>query len=62
MKKIRIRQIKSGIGKLKKQKSTLRALGITKMGKSSVHDDTPVIRGMVLSVKHLVTVEEIHGE
>jgi large subunit ribosomal protein L30 len=61
-KKIRITQVKSGIGRLKRQKLTLKALGITKMGHSSVQADTPAVRGMILTVKHLVNVEEVRGE
>jgi len=61
-KKLRITQVRSGIGRIKRQKLTLKALGITKMGHSAVHDDTPCIRGMILTVKHLVTVEEARGE
>jgi large subunit ribosomal protein L30 len=61
-KKLRITQVKSGIGRLKRQKLTLKALGITKMGHSAVQNDTPSVRGMILTVKHLVTVEEVRGE
>lgn len=61
-KKLRITQVRSGIGQIKRQKLTLRALGITKMGHSAVHNDTPCVRGMILTVKHLVTVEEARGE
>jgi len=61
-KKVRITQVRSGIGQIKRQKLTLRALGITKMGHSAVHDDTPAVRGMIRTVEHLVTVEEARGE
>ncbi|HAJ79390.1 MAG TPA: 50S ribosomal protein L30 [Fibrobacteres bacterium] len=61
-KKLRITQVKSGIGKLKRQKLTLKALGITKMGHSAVQNDTPSVRGMILAVNHLVNVEEVRGE
>jgi large subunit ribosomal protein L30 len=50
---------KSVIGHQKKtQIGTLRALGLRRLGDVVVHDDTPVIRGMVARVRHLVTVEE----
>jgi large subunit ribosomal protein L30 len=57
-KKIKITQVKSSIGHIKRQKLTLKALGITKMGHSVVQIDNPSVRGMILTVKHLVTVEE----
>jgi large subunit ribosomal protein L30 len=61
-KKIKITQIRSTIGRLENQKRTMRALGISKMGQSVVHEKTPVIDGMVDKVKHLVAVEEVVGE
>jgi large subunit ribosomal protein L30 len=60
--KIKITQIRSGIGQLKRQKQTLKALGITKLGHSVVQNDTPCIRGMVKSIHHLVQVEKTSGE
>jgi large subunit ribosomal protein L30 len=60
--KIKITQIKSGIGQLKRKKLTLKALGITKPGRSVVQSDTPCIRGMVNTVSHLVKVETASGE
>ena len=62
MKKIRITQVKSGIGRVKEQKKTLRALGITKRGHSVVKDDNPSIRGMIKAVGHLVVTQEERGE
>jgi len=61
-KKIKITQVKSVIGKLEAHKRTISALGLKKIHKTVLHDDTPVIRGMVNSVKHLVTVEMVDGE
>jgi large subunit ribosomal protein L30 len=60
--KIKITQIRSGIGQIKRQKQTLKALGITKLGHSVVQNDTPCIRGMVKSICHLVQVEKTSGE
>jgi large subunit ribosomal protein L30 len=62
MAKIKITQIKSIIGKLEAQKRTIRALGLKKIRYSVVHEDSPVIRGMVNTVKHLVKVETVDGE
>jgi large subunit ribosomal protein L30 len=58
-KKVKITQIRSAIGRLKNQKLTIRALGIRKVGHTVEHDDSPVIRGMIDTVKHLVKVEVI---
>jgi len=58
-KQIKITQRKSAIGKEKSQGATLKALGLGKINRSITHDDTPVIRGMVFKVKHLIEVEEV---
>jgi large subunit ribosomal protein L30 len=58
-KKIAIKQIKSIITEKPNQRATLRALGLRKMNSVREHDDTPVIRGMIDKVKHLVEVTEI---
>jgi len=58
-KKLKITQVRSAIGRLKNQKATVKALGIRKMNHSVIHDDNPVIRGMINTVKHLVKVEEV---
>lgn len=57
--KIEVRQIRSRIGTTPKQKATLTALGLRKMRASRVHQDTPVIRGMIDKVKHLVEVKSV---
>lgn len=59
MSKIRITYAKSAIGYKKDQKATIRALGFRKLNQTVEHDDTPVIRGMINKVSHLVTVEEV---
>jgi large subunit ribosomal protein L30 len=59
MKRIRIEQIKSGIGRTMRQKLTLQALGLRKMHQVVEHDATPQIMGMVTKVRHLVKCEEI---
>ncbi len=60
--KLKIKQVRSTIGRLKSQKRTLEALGIRKMNGEAIHTDTPVIRGMINKVSHLVTVENVSGE
>jgi large subunit ribosomal protein L30 len=62
MGKLRITQTKSGIGYERKQKETLRSLGLKRMHHTVVQEDRPEIRGMVKAVTHLVTVEEIASE
>ncbi|MGB4270496.1 MAG: 50S ribosomal protein L30 [Spirochaetota bacterium] len=57
--KLRVKQIRSYIGAKPKQRATLRALGLRKMNAERIHDDTPVIRGMLKVVKHMVEVSEI---
>ena len=59
MAKLSIKQVRSAIGRKADQKKTLVALGITKLGKEVVHDDTPQIRGMVNKVDHLLEVTEV---
>ncbi len=58
-KKIEIKQIRSVISSKPKQRATMRALGLRKMNAERIHDDNPVIRGMIDKVKHLVEVKEI---
>jgi len=59
MGKIIIKQIRSGIDRPAVQKRTLKALGIRKMNHSVEKEATPQILGMVRSVQHLVSVENI---
>lgn len=56
---LRITLIKSPIGYSIKQKRTVKALGLRRMKQSIVQVDTPVIRGMIAKVSHLVEVEEV---
>ena len=59
MKKVRVTQVKSGVGRPERQKKTLEALGLKKIRHSIEHDATPQIMGMIKKVEHLVKVEEI---
>jgi large subunit ribosomal protein L30 len=56
--RLRLTQVRSGIGQTEKHRGTLRALGLGKIGRTAEHDDTPVIVGMLRKVRHLVKVEE----
>tara|TARA_Y100000994_G_scaffold249572_1_gene262192 strand:+ start:7648 stop:7830 length:183 start_codon:yes stop_codon:yes gene_type:complete len=58
-KKIEIKQIKSAIGYKSHAKKTLIALGLTKMNKVVVKNDSPHIRGMIKSIDYLVQVKEV---
>lgn len=56
--KLRITWIKSSIGYSRRQKETIRALGLRHLGDVVEQADVPVIRGMLDKVSHLVLVEE----
>jgi len=58
-KKLRITLTRSPIGYIKKQKVTVRTLGLRKLHQTVEHTDTPQIRGMINKVGHLIEVEEI---
>jgi large subunit ribosomal protein L30 len=60
--KLRIKWVKSSIGYPRRQKGTIRALGLRHLGDLVEQADTPVIRGMVDKVSHLVQVEEIEDK
>ncbi|MCH7781951.1 50S ribosomal protein L30 [candidate division KSB1 bacterium] len=55
---IKITQFKSAIGYTKRQKLTIEALGIRRLGQVKEHKDTPEIRGMVRKISHLVRIIE----
>ena len=59
MAKLRITYTKSSIGYNVKQNATIEALGLRRLHQVVEHMDTPVIRGMVNKVSHLVRVEEV---
>ncbi len=61
-KKLKIKQIRSTIGCIEKQKRTIRALGLGKLQKSVIHSDSPSIRGMIAKVRHLVRWEEVEEQ
>lgn len=56
---IRVTWVKSAIGYRRRQKETLRALGLRRLGQTVDHPDTPAVRGMVVAVRHLVRVEKV---
>ena len=58
-KRLKVTQIRSGIGGKQNQRDTLRSLGLKRLHDVVVKEDRPEIRGMVNTVSHLVTVEEV---
>ena len=59
MAELKITQSKSAVGGKQYQRDTLRTLGLKRIGDTAVKEDRPEIRGMVATVAHLVTVEEV---
>ena len=57
--KLKITWVKSAIGYKKNQKATIAALGLHKLGQIIEHQDTPQVRGMLFTVRHLVKWEEV---
>ena len=57
--KLQVTQVRSTIGVKPKQPRHLRTLGLHGINTSREHDDTPVIRGMINKVPHLIKVEEV---
>jgi len=57
-KMLQITLVKSAIGYSEKHKATIRALGLRRINQTVEQADTPVIRGMLMKVNHLVKVEE----
>ena len=61
MARLKVTQTRSGIGGKQNQRDTLRTLGLKRIGDVVVKEDRPEIRGMVHTVRHLVTFELIEG-
>ena len=59
MTRLKVSQVKSGVGGRQNQRDTLRTLGLKRIGDVAVKEDRPEIRGMINTVSHLVTVEEV---
>ncbi len=56
---LKVTQVRSAIGRKRNQRETLRSLGLKRINDTVVQEDRPEIRGMVATVPHLVTVEEV---
>jgi large subunit ribosomal protein L30 len=59
MAKIKIRLVRSTSGALPNQRATVRSLGLRKIGSSRVQEANPAVMGMVKTVSHLVSVEDV---
>jgi large subunit ribosomal protein L30 len=59
MAELKITQIHSAIGRKQNQRETLRTLGLRHIHDTVVRPDRPEVRGMIRTVTHLVTVEEV---
>ncbi len=59
MSSLKVRQVRSSVGGKQNQRDTLRTLGLRRIGDESIREDRPEVRGMIKTVAHLVTVEEV---
>ena len=59
MARLRVTQVRSGIGAKRNQRETLRTLGLKRINDVVVREDRPEVRGMIFTVSHLVKVEEV---
>jgi large subunit ribosomal protein L30 len=56
---LKVRQVRSSVGGRQNQRDTLRTLGLRRIGDETIREDRPEVRGMIKTVAHLVTVEEV---
>lgn len=59
MAKVKITQVKSVIKRSKRQKATMQALGLRRIGMQTTKENTEQIQGMINKVNHLIKVEEV---
>ena len=62
MAKVRISQVRSGIGQTQRHRGTLRALGLGKIGRTVEREESPQLAGMLRKVRHLVIVDRVEGK
>jgi large subunit ribosomal protein L30 len=58
-KKVKVTQIRSSAKRQEFQIATLKGLGLNKMNRSKVLEDTPSVRGMINSIQHMLKIEEV---
>lgn len=56
---LKVTQVRSSIGQNPRNRGTLRALGLGRIGRSAEHKETPQLEGMLRKVRHLVRIEEL---
>jgi large subunit ribosomal protein L30 len=61
MSQLQVTQTHSGIGRKQNQRNSLRTLGLRRIGDRVVRPDSPQVRGLIATVSHLVTVEEVES-
>ncbi|MBI2684475.1 MAG: 50S ribosomal protein L30 [Actinobacteria bacterium] len=59
---MKITQVRSTIGTSARHRGTLRALGLGRIGQTTLREDSPMLRGMLRKVNSLVRVEEVVGD
>jgi large subunit ribosomal protein L30 len=59
MAQLKVTQVRSTIGTKRNHRESLRTLGLRKIRQFTIREDTPQVRGLIHTVRHLVTVEEV---
>ena len=59
--RLQVTQVRSTIGSKRNHRETMRSLGLRRIGQSVEHTDNPQVRGMIATVRHLVTVTQAPG-
>lgn len=59
---LKITQVKGLVGTKPKQRDSMRSLGLKRIGQTVVREDSPIVRGQINTVRHMVEVEEVAGE
>ena len=59
MAQLKVTQVRSTIGTKRNHRDSLRTLGLRKIRQFTIREDTPEVRGLIHTVRHLVTVEEV---
>ena len=59
---LKITQVKGLVGTKPKQRDSMRSLGLKRIGQTVVREDSPIVRGQINVVRHMVEVEEVAGE
>ena len=59
---LKITQTRGLVATKPKQRESMRSLGLKRIGQSVVREDSPIVRGQINTVRHMVEVEEVAGE